>query len=96
MPELFPKADFANYKMPEIEDNNHYTQWTSAILGNDKTSCPFAYSGPLTETVLLGNVAYRSGTTVHWDSEKLEAIDNPKANALLKREYRNGFEVRGL
>ena len=96
MPELFPKADFANYKMPEIADNNHYTQWTAAILGNDEASCPFAYSGPLTETVLLGNVAYRSGTTIHWDSEKLEAIDNPKANALLKREYRDGFEVQGL
>ena len=82
--------------MPEFADHNHYTQWTAAILGTDEASCPFAYSGPLTEPHLLGNVAYRSGTTIHWDSEKLEAIDNPKANALLKREYRDGFEVQGL
>lgn len=96
MPELFPKGDFADYKLPEFKDDNHYTQWTSAILGNGKTSCPFSYSGPLTETVLLGNVAYRSGTTVHWDSENLQAKDNAKANALLRREYRKGFEVEGL
>ena len=96
MPELFPKADFADYKMPELEDSNHYTQWTSAILGNGETSCPFSYSGPLTETVLLGNVAYRSGTKVHWDSENLRAIDNPKANALLRRKYRGEFATSGL
>ena len=96
MPELFPREKFADYEMPQHEENNHYTQWTSAIVGNGKTSCPLSYSGPLTETVLLGNVAYRSGKKIEWDSANLKVVGDPDAGALLRREYRKGWEVAGL
>jgi predicted dehydrogenase len=96
MPELFPKADFANYKLPEFEDHNHYTEWTTAIATSGKTSCPFSYAGPLTETVLLGNVAHRTGRTIHWDSANLKAVDCPEADQFLRTEYRKGWEVPGL
>lgn len=95
-PELFPKGDFSNYKMPEIPDHNHYTEWTDAILGKGQTSCPFSYSGPLTETVLLGNVAYRSGKKIEWNSEELRAVNAPEAQQFVRREYRPGWEMEGL
>lgn len=88
-PELFPKAAFADYQMPELPEDNHYTQWTAAIRGEGMTSCPFSYSGPLTETVLLGNVAYRSQGKVVWNSLTMECIGNDAAQALLGREYRS-------
>lgn len=91
--ELFPRETFADTKLPAIADHNHYTQWTDAILGKTQTSCPFSYSGPLTETVLLGNVAYRSGQKLQWDSQKLEAVNAPSANQFIRREYRKGWEV---
>lgn len=96
MPELFPRGDFTDYKLPEFEDHNHYTEWTSAIVSGGKTSCPFSYSGPLTETVLLGNVAYRSGQTIRWDSMRLHAIGCPEAAQYIRRDYRAGWEVPGL
>jgi predicted dehydrogenase len=96
MPELFPKGEFAGYKMPELVDHNHYTEWTSAIAGNGKTSCPLSYSGPLSETVLLGNVAYRSGKTIEWDSKALAARGVPEAMQFVRRTYRAGWEVDGL
>lgn len=96
MPELFPKSDFANVKLPELVDHNHYTEWTSAIAGGGTTSCPFSYSGPLTETVLLGNVAYRTGKTIDWDSDKLTANGVPEAQPLIRRAYREGWSVPGL
>lgn len=96
MPELFPREAFADFTFAEQADHNHYTEWTSAILGEGETSCPFSYSGPLTETVLLGNVAYRSGQTIRWDSANLKAVDVPQADALLKRAYRDGWETKGL
>jgi len=92
-PELFPRDAFAGHKLPSIPDNNHYTQWTDAILGTTQTSCPFSYSGPLTETVLLGNVAYRSGQKIQWNSQKLEAVGVPSASQFIRREYRQGWEV---
>lgn len=75
---------------------NHYQQWTNAIRGEGQTSCPFAYSGPLTETVLLGNVAYRTGQKIIWDSENLKATGVPQADPFIKRDYRHGWEVAGL
>jgi predicted dehydrogenase len=96
MPELFPKGDFSSYKLPYLKDHNHYTEWTSAIAEGGQTSCPFSYSGPLTETVLLGNVAYRCGQAITWDSQRLTAAGNPEAQGLLKRAYRAGWQVEGL
>lgn len=96
MPRLFPAGDFSPQALPQAEDHNHYTEWTNAIAERGETSCPFSYSGPLTETVLLGNVAYRSGQPIVWNSEKLEVVDQPQASALLRRKYREGWEVAGL
>lgn len=96
MPELFPKEQFADYQWPDLQDHNHYTEWTTAIAERGETSCPFSYSGPLTETVLLGNVAFRTQATIEWDSQNLKANGVPSADRFIRREYRNGWEVAGL
>ncbi len=96
MPELFPREKFADHKLPALADHNHYTQWTDAILGKTKASCPFSYSGPLTETVLLGNVAFRTGKKIMWDSANLKAVGLPDADRFVRRSYRKGWEVKDL
>ena len=96
MPELFPRGSFSKDAIAPQENHNHYTEWTRAIATGGETSCPFRYSGPLTETVLLGNVAYRSGETIHWDSASLTAKDVPVATPLIRREYRDDWDVPGL
>jgi predicted dehydrogenase len=88
--ELFPVADFANHKMPENVENNHYQQWTEAIKGNGKTSCPFSYAGPMTESVLLGNVAFRSQTELKWNAETM-TTGNRSADSFLSRSDRQGW-----
>ncbi len=57
------------------------------------TLCNFDYSGALTEAVLLGNVAYRSGKSFKWDGENMKILDNPAAEKYLTKEYRKGWEV---
>lgn len=93
--QLFPVEDFAEYSMPAHEEGNHYTQWTAAITGEGSASCPFSYAAPLTEAVLLGGVAYRSGETLNWDSAALKT-GSAKADIYLKRAYRDGWKVPGL
>jgi len=94
--QLFPVGEFADTPLPQHKDHNHYTQWTDAIVGRGKTACPFSYSGPLTESVLLGNVAYRSGQTLQWDARRLAVPNAPTAERFLKRSYRTGWEVSWL
>jgi hypothetical protein len=48
---------------------------------------------PLTEMVLLGNVAMRTGTKIEWDSVNLKARNTAKADQYLKTEVRKGWEV---
>ena len=94
--QLFPLGDFSDYQLPQHEDNNHYTQWTQAILGQGQTSCPFSYAGPLTEAVLLGNVAYRSGGKVTWDQQEMKTLGNDNAQQFIGRTYRTGWELSPL
>ena len=49
----------ATIKLPQPGGENHYLQFVEACRGNGKTSTPFDYSGPLTESVLLGCLATR-------------------------------------
>ena len=97
--ELFPQEKFRGYKRPDPGNVNHYHQWVDACMGKDggKTSAGFDYAGPLTEALLLGVVANRFPDVVlKWDAEKLRVTNNDDANKLLRREYRKGFEVKGL
>lgn len=95
---LFPAIKFAGYQPPpkSIPDSpGHHNEWIRACLANDpsKTSCNFDYSGALSETVLLGNVAYRMGKPLDWDAKSLRATNAPEAIKFLRREYRKGWEL---
>ena len=69
--------------------------WVSS--GKGKTSTPFSYSAPLTETVLLGNIAVRyPGRELRWDSESLRFLDVPEADRWVKSSYRAGWKIQGL
>ena len=52
----------------------------------------FGYAGPLTETVVLGCVAMRAGKRIEWDGPKMKITNDEKANAFLKREYRQPWQ----
>lgn len=69
-----------------------YEEWTNACKGGEPASCNFEYSGPMAETVLLGNVGYRTQSTFDWNPETLTA-STPEAQALVKPEFRQGWEV---
>src|SRR5207253_3212989 len=68
-PKLFPEDRFAAYPFPELPDRNHHITWVDACRGTEQTTSPFAYAGPLTETVLLGTVAIRvPNETLTWNA----------------------------
>lgn len=97
MPALLPAANYADFKMPQIEPINHYFQWVETVLGKSKTTTSFDYSGPLTEAVLLGPLATRfPKTTLEWNSAKLKFKNSPEATRYVRRQYRSGWHVKGL
>ena len=97
LPQLYPKAKFADFKNPDEKGLSHWHVWVDAVLSNTKTSDGFHYAGPLTETVQLGNIAaLHPGKTLEWDVDALKFKNLPEANALLTKTYRPGFEVEAV
>lgn len=96
-PHLYPEEKFKDYPKPELEPKDHYHEFVEAALGNCTAGANFDFSGPLTEAVLLSNVANRfPGKTLQWDTHRLKFDNNSEATEFLRRRYRKGWSVRGL
>ncbi len=96
--ELFPKDKFADFEYPEkfIPDSpGFYKEWTAACKGGEPATVNFDYSGPMAETVLLGNVAYRVGKPFAWDAANLKPIGAPEAEELIFEAHRPGWPLPG-
>lgn len=92
---LLPEQQFSNFKTPDefIEDSpGFHREWIDACKGGPKATCNFDYSGPLAETVLLGNVAFRKGG-FRWNSDQLTTTGNQQAQLLIQEPYRRGWEI---
>ncbi|MDE0891554.1 MAG: Gfo/Idh/MocA family oxidoreductase [Planctomycetota bacterium] len=95
---LMPEEDFADFEAPapSIPDSiGHYAEWIKACKEGTPTTCNFDYSGALTESVLLGSVAYRAQQDLVWDAAKLTATNCAKADEFVRKEYREGWSLRG-
>jgi predicted dehydrogenase len=71
----------------------HYIEWVLACKGEGKTWSNFDYAAPMTETILLGNVAVHVGERIEWDGEKVEITNLPDANRYINKDYRDGWKV---
>ncbi len=104
-PRLFPESLMEDAKkVPEkydrIETDErknalHRQQWSKSCKGQAKASCPFEYASKLTETMLLGIVALKTGqgVQIRYDGEKGEVTNVKEANQYLRREYRKGWSL---
>ena len=93
---LYPEEKFSNFSAPEqsIPDSpGFHKEWITACKGGKTATCNFDYSGPLTETVLLGNVAYRAGVGLQWESKNLKAIVNAADQQYIMEEVTKGWEI---
>lgn len=98
MPSLYPRKKFADHKIELVEGTNHWYEFIEAVRGTGpKPSANFEYAGPLSETILLGGIATRfKDETLIWDAPSLSFKGNSKATSLISREYRKGWEIKGL
>lgn len=93
--------DGTEIEAPKVEfekSPGHFTEFHQAILGErEQAMSNFAeYAGPLTETILLGNLAVWAaaegeGKKIEWSAEKLEATNAPEVMNIVKKEYRGKY-----
>jgi predicted dehydrogenase len=93
---LLPEDKFAGLQPPSPfipKSIGHHEEWIQGCKTGSSTTCNFAYASALTETVLLGNVAYRSGCKLDWDAKSLNARNTSQAENYLRAEYRKGWRL---
>ena len=67
-------------------------EWVHCIKNGGEPGANFEYAVPLTEMVLVGNLALRSQRRVMWDSANMRVTNSEAANRFIKRNYRQGWE----
>jgi len=96
---LLPEEKFRDYKPPEptlprAPGQSHHQEWIHACKGGFPTFCGFeGFASVLTEIMLVGNLALRTGKKIEWNAEKMEASQCPEAEPFVKRRYRKGWEI---
>lgn len=73
----------------------HAQEWLGAIKENKPELCysRFDIAAPLTEIMLLGCVALRTGQKIEWDSHTMEAKNCPQAAQFIRRQDRSGWAL---
>jgi hypothetical protein len=94
---IVPESKMKDYQrpaktIPRIK-GSHEQNWIDACKGGPAACSNFEYAGPLTETVLLGNVAIRAGKRIEWDGPNMKVTNIPEANEFIGRKYREGWTL---
>jgi hypothetical protein len=93
---LLPEDRYKDYERPEEtipRVGGPYRDFIDACKGLRPACSNFDYSGPLTETVLLGNIALRVGGKIEWDSANMRITNNEAANQFVNCYHREGWPV---
>lgn len=100
---LIPESRFLEYGEPPKKlprSIGHYAEWAAACKSGPPAGSNFDWAGPLTEAVLLGNIALRrqvreelTTKKLLWDSEQFKFTNSDEANKHLRREYRAGWKL---
>ncbi len=91
-PRIYPET-----KIEEADNQNHYHGWIDGCLTGIQPSDGFEYGGPLTEAVLLGNIAVRyRDEQLNWDADAMKITNHDAANKWLRREYRDGWNIEAV
>ncbi|MEX2580874.1 MAG: Gfo/Idh/MocA family oxidoreductase [Verrucomicrobiales bacterium] len=94
---LMDGFDFPEPSIPRARDQDPHKEFYDGIEAGDPKlpESNFSHSGPFTEMVMLGNLAVRLDKKVEWDSKNLKSPNSPEADKLVKRDYREGWELEG-
>ena len=103
-PRLYPPAKWEEYRKDPAKRipkslqrvGGIHKDFINCIKNGGKTCSDFSYSGPLTEAILLGTLAIRTGKNLDWDAKNLKINNNKAANDLIEVEARKGWRTSDL
>lgn len=95
-PRIMPEERMRQYRRPPPSlprSRGHHRDWIDACKGGPPASASFDYAARLSEIVLLGSVALRTGRTLHWNGPQMKATNAPEAEPFIRGFARQGWEL---
>jgi predicted dehydrogenase len=97
-PRLVPESKMKDFHRPPKtipRSIGHRAEWMQACKQGkpEDAKAGFAYSGPFTEALLVGNLAARLQKRIQWDGTAMRAVDAPEADPIIRKHYRDGFGI---
>jgi len=94
---MIPASKLQEYRQPSPSlpriGVSHEQHWIQCCKTGERASSDFSYAGPLTEFVLLGNIAVRLGGSIEWDAKHMKAKGRADADEWIRRPYRKGWRL---
>lgn len=93
---IIPESRMKEYGPPPKKlprSPGHYQEWINACKGGEPAGSNFDFAGTLTEVVLLGNIAIRTGKKLCWDGPNMTITNTPEANQYINPPYREGWSL---
>jgi len=88
VPQTIPRNAFTG-----DTDKRHHLEWIAGCKGGPTPYSNFDIAAYLTEIILLGCVALRTGKKLEWDGPNMRAKNAPESAQYVKRNYRNGWSL---
>jgi predicted dehydrogenase len=82
-------------QLDKPDDQNISVLWADFLLAiktNTRPVCDIEQGYYSTNMALLGMLSMKAGRSIDWDGQKSQIINDPEANKLLERAYREGWE----
>ncbi|CAN0022752.1 unnamed protein product [Chrysoparadoxa australica] len=95
-PQIIPLEKMKSYSPPKPylkRSIGHYEEWIAACKSGEPAGANFSFGGPLTEMVLLGNIALRASGKLLWDPKNMRITNHGNANQFIKETYREGWSL---
>ena len=70
----------------------HMADFLASVRARRQPQCTVRSAFESTTTVQLAMIAYETGSVVQWDSSQLNVVNNPAAEKLLQRPYREPWK----
>jgi len=71
----------------------HHQEWIAACKGGKPGFSNFDIAAYLTEIMLLGCVAIRTGKKLEWDGPNMRAKNAPEASQFVHPSFRKGWQL---
>ena len=97
-PRLVPESAMQAFERPEEtipRSPGHRQEWVAACIAGkpEDAQAGFWHSAPFTEALLVGVLPIRLGKRIEWDPTTMKAKNAPEADVLIRKAYRQGFEL---